>query len=113
MLPSFAAVLVPPVSVRVGLGHDPVVLTCQVEADNLYWIINGSFLGQSIDFFQRKGIMASHPSFNGSIIQGNLTVAISEANNNTMVICEASTNNIPIVASDTATVFIAGIDITI
>ena len=109
MLPSFAAVLLPPMSVRVGLGHDPVFLTCHVEADNLYWIINGSFLGQNIDIFQRKGIMVGDTSYNGDIIQQNLTVAISEANNNTMVACEASTSNIPIVTSDTATVFIAGI----
>ena len=109
MLPSFAAVLVPPVSVRVGLGHDPVFLTCLVEADNLYWIINGIFLGQNIDLFRAKGIMVNDTRYNEDMIQSNLTVAISEANNNTMVVCEASTINIPIVASDNATVFIAGI----
>ena len=58
-------------SVRVGLGHDPVVLTCHVEADNLYWIINGSILGQYIDLFQIKGIMVNVPSFNGDMIQEN------------------------------------------
>lgn len=110
MLPSFTVLLVPPESVRVGLGYDPVALTCHVQADNLYWLLNEDFLTQSVVRYRGMGITAAY-DFDGDFIQSNLTVTVSEANNNTMVVCEASTNNIPIVASDIATVFIAGIDI--
>ncbi len=94
---------------RVGLGHDPVQLTCTVRGENIFWRINGILYDyNSFNMFEQRGIMVSSPAYNGNEITEILTASITITNNNTNMVCLATSVGSNASSSNISTIFIAG-----
>jgi hypothetical protein len=114
ILPTFPELVVDileaPENVTVGLGSDPLTLTCRVRGERIFIRINGEVYshgthGKLLD----SGITVTHASWSANGITQNVTVELTERNNNTNIICIAVVQNPRCeILSNPAFIFIAG-----
>lgn len=96
---------------RVGLGHPPLSLHCEIRGDDLCWIIDGELLdAQTVASFRSRGITVSGTTHHNNVASGTMTIAVSTQVNNTEIVCEALAAGTVPVLSNPATIFIAGKD---
>ena len=98
-----------PKNATVGRGDPPVVLTCRIMGDNIFWSVNSELYDFSNEeSFRKRGITFTRPVNAGNnIITEAVSVTTTSQNNNTEVICHAAFQSRMLVTSDTATIFIA------
>lgn len=95
----------------VGLGQDPVTLTCRVRGENIFLRVDGDlFDHNTITDFRERGITFSNAQEVNGVITQSVTVTLSVENNNTEVICHASFSG-SVKNSSPATIYIAGMNL--
>ena len=105
-----AEIIIAPESMRVGLGHPPLSLHCEIRGDDLCWMIDGVLLNaQTKATFRNRGITVSGTTHHNNIASGTMTITVTTlVNNNTEVVCEALAAGSSPVLSNPAIIFIAG-----
>ena len=103
-----AGILQPLSNRSFALGRGPLVMTCKVRADSLFWHINGTWLNHGTrTMLQQRGFtfLGLHYLPNGTIRE-TVNIDARRNTNNTVLKCSGETP--PHVASSTAVITIAG-----
>jgi len=81
------AILIPPVSVKLGLGQGFAVLTCRIRGEYLLWRVDGE--GHGVTGFGRGISPNNTKRFDGDKLASRIMVPATQRNNGTEVVCRA------------------------